>query len=771
MSYKRHTIGRMGFFYDEVVRNENPDGTPFPSHVEVLRTSLLDFHLAITLPKVVDGDPAYAAARDAVEEADLLVEGHYNETRWQDFFKTKFFNPLSDNISVKKDDPRRTVETPGPDLNYDSCTYSWTGTGPSSNIPLSSSNQDWNMFHFKRMEKIPEQFDGFRPQKCPRPDYAFYLPIYHLKNDTKVPRIKDSKARKWNETSDNTMSELFSWDCLQALGKNGTGLQFSPMREQTATRGKAQKKNNNNKNEREPKDAFLNSYPWLLIEHKKDRQVRENVESQACNGSACALCLNQIAARYAIPLPEEAHIPPIPVVTTIGPNVKVWVAYFGTHVRAPGRESEEEDAKWRYRRRAYFMRAIWEGDMTKLTDSINFRIILENAHTWAMRVFKPLMASYITAWKRTFSAPGEAEAAAAALHQQRAVASSRKVTPMVESILSTQPNVSMSSDEEVAITPMLLSLLVEQICVSEREALALQIDHLVSKRLEPLYEKLGIETRARSEVTQGTTGGEPREESQIWETTLDFDDSEDDDGFDDDQDLTLEGGSIGSEKGKGFTDIKVLVTPVRPGIDSSQMPSPLDDSPLAMRSRLSSKDKKSGNLLPSFEATRTVTEERRDLRYVKADYLETTTELSSENTAKPETRSRSKSCNYLGPVSLPKGSRSSAPTPADGTPTTRARATNRTPNTEPTGKPYSLRGKNGRFISAKNYELEKAFEAMEVARFERKKEQPTITDLLQRSSTSIDEGDATLVEAGVPGSQDPLGNGYEVEQKDPEGGT
>lgn len=45
------------------------------------------------------------------------------------------------------------------------------------------------------------------------------------------------------------------------------------------------------------------------------------------------------------------------------------------------------------------MRAIWKGDMTKLDDIIQFQLILENTHTWTMRVFKPLMASYIGQWR------------------------------------------------------------------------------------------------------------------------------------------------------------------------------------------------------------------------------------------------------------------------------------------------------------------------------------------------------------------------------------
>ena len=45
------------------------------------------------------------------------------------------------------------------------------------------------------------------------------------------------------------------------------------------------------------------------------------------------------------------------------------------------------------------MQCIWTGDMTVPQDILQFRLILENTYTWAKRVFKPLMATYIDQWK------------------------------------------------------------------------------------------------------------------------------------------------------------------------------------------------------------------------------------------------------------------------------------------------------------------------------------------------------------------------------------
>ncbi|KAI1048912.1 hypothetical protein LB506_005173 [Fusarium annulatum] len=49
----------------------------------------------------------------------------------------------------------------------------------------------------------------------------------------------------------------------------------------------------------------------------------------------------------------------------------------------------------RRRKEGYIMRAIWKGDVKNLTDNMAFWMILDNAHTWATRVFKPTIASYI----------------------------------------------------------------------------------------------------------------------------------------------------------------------------------------------------------------------------------------------------------------------------------------------------------------------------------------------------------------------------------------
>lgn len=62
------------------------------------------------------------------------------------------------------------------------------------------------------------------------------------------------------------------------------------------------------------------------------RRADEIACCQANNAAACALQLNRQLARYAIPVANEGHVLPLPAVTTNGPNVTIWVAYYAKDV-------------------------------------------------------------------------------------------------------------------------------------------------------------------------------------------------------------------------------------------------------------------------------------------------------------------------------------------------------------------------------------------------------------------------------------------------------
>lgn len=69
-------------------------------------------------------------------------------------------------------------------------------------------------------------------------------------------------------------------------------------------------------------------FPWLVVEHKKMGRGIKYCYCQAVNGAHAALTMLRNLAKHANHgMPGLAHIPPVTTITTIGPQVKVWVAY------------------------------------------------------------------------------------------------------------------------------------------------------------------------------------------------------------------------------------------------------------------------------------------------------------------------------------------------------------------------------------------------------------------------------------------------------------
>ncbi|KAJ4321129.1 hypothetical protein N0V84_005481 [Fusarium piperis] len=337
MCWDRYELGQKNIFYDEEIRLFPT--TLLPPHVKRVQRSILDFSCAIRghnewfdapfdegqikRPNVgSDVDPALKAASIAVNKAKSIVNGGYLEKKWEQYFETHFFEPLSDGFSVSKDDSRRVSR----------CNYYYDG--------------------MKRL-------------------------------------VQDS-------------------------------------------------------------------------------------------------------AQHAVALPDHAHIPPIPVVTTIGPRVRVWLMYFAEKFDAPCSHRDTQEVMAKMRNKGYIMRAIWNGDMTKVGDIVRFQIILENTHTWAMRVFKPLISLYIEQWSHVHCRPdvdrktAQSLSSEAKLRNQKNIEQRRKVIPMVQALLEDQATIELDNRAHQKVTPLLLGLLMHQICSSEREFLRSEVDRVVAEKLEAL---------------------------------------------------------------------------------------------------------------------------------------------------------------------------------------------------------------------------------------------------------------------------------------------
>lgn len=140
--------------------------------------------------------------------------------------------------------------------------------------------------------------------------------MYHLK--TYIPTITDYEARQWHKSSTPSLVESFSWSNLKNLHK--FGLLATPF---------------NILEKEKPQEQDLSCFPWLIVEYKKAKsapgeldRLKEVVYCQAANASGCAVHLNANAARYAVKLVNDAQVPPVVSVTTVGPQVKVWITFF-----------------------------------------------------------------------------------------------------------------------------------------------------------------------------------------------------------------------------------------------------------------------------------------------------------------------------------------------------------------------------------------------------------------------------------------------------------
>jgi hypothetical protein len=183
--------------------------------------------------------------------------------------------------------------------------------------------ESWTFFDGRKDKNDTSALLTYEREKCPKPDYACFLPIYHLEADPKIPQAYSSEGRNWHQSSNHALVEQFSWTLLKKL--RSYGLEPTPFKIFHA----------------KPRESSLKCYPWLIVEHKKEsnesdeHSLREAVYCQATNAAACAIQLNVQAAKYAIKSAECAQVPPIPVITTIGPKVKVWIMYQAQDLNGP----------------------------------------------------------------------------------------------------------------------------------------------------------------------------------------------------------------------------------------------------------------------------------------------------------------------------------------------------------------------------------------------------------------------------------------------------
>ncbi|CAG1959553.1 unnamed protein product [Fusarium graminearum] len=451
----RSNLSAKGFFYDDDIFTK-----ALPDHVKTLRDSMLNFNDHGFDQKLDDKN------RRIRDRAKDCVTGDVSEQNWKIFFDRSFFTPLIERTSASHGSRRVTPYNNG------------------NNNIVADSEALWVTFDIKGGKLGDSMPDDFRNASAPKPDYAFYFPMDQLTARVDTSRltpcyVSGVSATLGNmtkgvleipEESTSPSVESFSFSALKELYQHG--LRPSPF----------------NAFKKEVTEKHLRCFPWLVIEMKKKHTRRglinkskEEAYCQAANGSGCAVRLNQIAAKFAVELPGQGQIPPIPAVTTAGPEVKVWITYFAKNFIAH-RSHTKRGQCLEPIDQGYMMQCIWTGDMTNLEDVKKFRLILGNTYDWATQVFKPMMNTYIRQWKFFYSEDGRSFATAAMEREQQRKELSRKALRFVLATLGDEKDLNADDDLRRAAKLRLVDLCdrfvqdTDQIIAEELEKLHLKND-------------------------------------------------------------------------------------------------------------------------------------------------------------------------------------------------------------------------------------------------------------------------------------------------------
>ncbi|KAM5360385.1 hypothetical protein ACJA88_014848 [Fusarium oxysporum] len=488
---RRSNLSAKGFFYDDDIFTK-----ALPDHVKALRDSMLNFKDHGFDQELDHRD------RRIRDRAKDCVTGDVSEPNWKIFYDGSFFTPLVKRTSASHGSRRVTPYNNG------------------NNNIVADSEALWVTFDIKGGKLGDSMPDDFRNASAHKPEYAFYFPMYQLTARIEKSRLTPRYVSGVSATPDNKFKtvleipedstspsvESFSFSALKELYQHG--LRPSPF----------------NAFKKRATEKHLRCFPWLVIEMKKKHTQRglinkskEEASCQAANGSGCAVRLNQIAAKFAVELPGEGQIPPIPAVTTAGPEVKVWITYFAKNFTAH-RSHTKRGQYLETIDQGYMMQCIWTGDMTDLEDVKKFRLILENTYDWATQVFKPMMNTYIRQWQFVYSEAGRSFATAATEREQQRKELSRKALRFVLAALSNEADLDADDDLRRAAKLRLVDL-----C----DIFVQNADQIIAEELEKLHLKNddyeGIEYSEESEESEEREESEESEDEEEDEEDLVWD--------------------------------------------------------------------------------------------------------------------------------------------------------------------------------------------------------------------------------------------------------
>ncbi|KAH8771538.1 hypothetical protein BGZ57DRAFT_434042 [Hyaloscypha finlandica] len=132
-------------------------------------------------------------------------------------------------------------------------------------------------------------------------------------------------------------------------------------------------------------------FPWAIVQVLSTLTCDEpndasftHMVSEASAAASIALSMFERLAKFADEKQDGQHIPPVVVITSVGAKTIVWLAY-----------CEIVDD----RLRDHNMIRIWEGNITKIWDAVQFCRIIDNLFFWAQHCLKPMVTQYLNQWR------------------------------------------------------------------------------------------------------------------------------------------------------------------------------------------------------------------------------------------------------------------------------------------------------------------------------------------------------------------------------------
>lgn len=139
-------------------------------------------------------------------------------------------------------------------------------------------------------------------------------------------------------------------------------------------------------------------FPWLVMEHKKDKHTTEHCYCQAANGTSAAVLLLENLCKYETPSHLNLHIPPVIGITTGGGEVRVWITYSTPTCIVSKKMWNSFCYQLLLIQDEQKMDCIWTGDITQPVLALQLHCIFENIHSWATRVLRPRLSLHIDQW-------------------------------------------------------------------------------------------------------------------------------------------------------------------------------------------------------------------------------------------------------------------------------------------------------------------------------------------------------------------------------------